>query len=142
LIILKLLILELTIEEINFINKNECCRLATCSDNKPHVVPVSYIFFEELVYIATDYKTKKLSNIKKNPYASIVIDIYIPFNNKGIIINGEVELVENGKSFNDIYYLFFNKFEWVRKSPWTEGEAPFLKIIPKSKASWGFENHG
>ena len=135
---LKLLILELTIEELNFINKNECCRLATCFRNKPHVVPVSYIFFEGLIYIATDYKTKKLSNIKNNPYASIVIDIYKPFTNKGIVINGDVELIENGKSFNDIYDLFFNKFEWVRMNPWNEREAPFLKIIPTSKARWGF----
>jgi nitroimidazol reductase NimA-like FMN-containing flavoprotein (pyridoxamine 5'-phosphate oxidase superfamily) len=142
LIFLNLLILELTIEELNFINKNECCRLATCSRNKPHVVPVSYIFSKGFFYIATDYKTKKLFNIKNNPYVSIVIDIYKPFNNKGIVINGNVELVENGKSFHDIYDLFFNKFEWVRISPWIEGEAPFLKIIPKSKAVWGFEKHG
>jgi nitroimidazol reductase NimA-like FMN-containing flavoprotein (pyridoxamine 5'-phosphate oxidase superfamily) len=137
LIFLKLLILELTIEELNFVNKNECCRLATCSRNKPHVVPVSYIYSEGFFYIATDYKTKKLFNIKNNPYASIVIDIYKPFNHKGIVINGGVDLVESGKSFHYIYNLFFNKFEWVRKNPWTEGESPFLKIIPKSKASWG-----
>jgi nitroimidazol reductase NimA-like FMN-containing flavoprotein (pyridoxamine 5'-phosphate oxidase superfamily) len=136
------LILDLTIEELSFINKNECCRLATCSKNKPHVVPVSYIFSEGFFYIATDYKTKKLSNIKNNPFASIVIDIYKAFDNKGIVINGGVELVENGKPFLDVYDLFFKKFEWVRKSPWTEGESPFLKIIPQSKASWGFKKHG
>ena len=140
-IFLKLLNLELTVKELDFINKNECCRLATCYQNKPHVVPVSYIFSEGSFYIATDYKTKKLSNIKNNPYASIVIDIYNPFNHKGIVINADVELVENGQSFHFIFDLFFNKFEWVRKSPWTEGEAPFLRIIPKSKSSWGFEKH-
>jgi hypothetical protein len=25
----------------------------------------------------------------------------------------------------------------VRDDPWGEGEAPFLKVVPKNKVSWG-----
>ena len=134
--------MEFASDEWDFIVKNECCRLATCFRDKPHVVPVSYIFSDAFFYISTDYNTKKLYNILNNPYVSLVVDIYIPFNHKGIVINGTVELIEKGDLFNTIYKKFFNKFEWVRKNPWKEGESPFLKIYPHSKVSWGFEKIG
>lgn len=131
--------MEFASEEINFIVKNECCRLATCFRDKPHVIPVSYIFLDNCFYISTDYKTKKLKNIKNNPYVSLVVDIYSPPNHKGIVVDGRVELIENGELFNIIFEKFFKSFEWVRKNPWTEGEAPFLKIYPYSKISWGLK---
>ena len=122
---------------MDFIVKNECCRLATCFRGKPHVVPMSYIFSDACFYISTDYNTKKFINIINNPNVSLVVDIYEPFNHKGIVINGTVELIEKGELFNTIYKKFFNKFEWVRKNPWVEGESPFLKICPHLKVSWG-----
>jgi nitroimidazol reductase NimA-like FMN-containing flavoprotein (pyridoxamine 5'-phosphate oxidase superfamily) len=133
--------LEFASEERDFIIKNECCRLATSFRDKPHVVPVSYIFSDIFFYIATDYNTKKLNNILNNPYVSLVVDIYDLFNHKGIVINGTVELIENGELFNTIYKKFFNRFEWVRKNPWIEGESPFLKIRPYSKVSWGIKKN-
>lgn len=132
--------MEFDVEEKNFIIKNECCRLATCFKNKPHVVPVSYIFSDNCFYIASDYDTKKIKNIQNNPYVSLVVDIYLPTKHKGIVVNGTVEFIENGELFDNIYKKFFNKFEWVRRNPWVEGESPFLKICPYSKVSWGLKN--
>jgi len=43
-----------------FLNNNEYCRVATCHNNIPHVVPVSYIFEDSAFYFATDYKTKNM----------------------------------------------------------------------------------
>ncbi len=63
----------------------------------------------------------------------------MPQNHKGIVICGPVELIERGESFEKIYALFFNKYEWVKKDPWFEGQSPFLKIIPISKVSWGLK---
>ncbi|MDQ3976091.1 MAG: pyridoxamine 5'-phosphate oxidase family protein, partial [Thermoproteota archaeon] len=37
-------------------NRNEACRIATCHDGNPHVVPVSYIFERGFFFIATDYE--------------------------------------------------------------------------------------
>lgn len=128
---------QLTPSEFKFTVENECCRLATSFKDIPHVVPVSYIYESNLIYISTDYNTKKLFNIHKNPNVSLAIDIYIPNQNKGIVINGKVKIIERGQLYNKIYLLFYNKFEWVRNNPWKEGEAPFLEIKPYTKTSWG-----
>lgn len=128
---------ELRSKEIEFVRNNEVCRLATSVTDKPHVVPVSYMYQAGYFYVATDYKTRKFSNIKKNPYVSLVIDIYKPNKNKGLTINGIARVHEHGHKFNNIYDLFFQKFDWVRNDPWKEYEAPFIEIGILSKSSWG-----
>lgn len=128
---------QLSPNEIKFIIENEVCRLATSFRDKPHVVPVSYIYEDSFFYVSTDYNTKKLFNIEKNPKVSLTVDIYKPSLNKGITVNGIVRIIENGQLYDRIYLLYYDKFEWVRSNPWKEGEAPFLEIEPCTKASWG-----
>ncbi len=48
-------------------------------------------------------------------------------------------IIENGEEFSRIYKKFHEKFEWVQDQPWEENEAPFIKIKPFSKSSWGLE---
>ena len=43
----------------------ECCRLATCHDNIPHVVAVSYVFEDDLFFFGTDFNTRKYRNLIK-----------------------------------------------------------------------------
>ncbi|MFN4336083.1 MAG: pyridoxamine 5'-phosphate oxidase family protein [Candidatus Nitrosocaldus sp.] len=128
-------ILRFSTKELEFINKHEVCRLATCSDNKPHVVPVCYIFYNNHFYIATDYNTKKFRNIAKNRNISLVIDTYKP--NRAVMVEGIADIVEHGQEFGYIYRLFYERFEWVRREPWGEGEAPFIKVTAVKKVSWG-----
>jgi len=128
---------RLSPNEIEFIIENEVCRLATSFRDKPHVVPVSYIYEDSFFYVSTDYNTKKLFNIEKNPKVSLTVDIYNPSLNKGITVNGIARIIENGQLYDRIYLLYYDKFEWVRSNPWKEGEAPFLEIKPCTKASWG-----
>ncbi len=121
-------------KEIEFINKHELCRLATSYNDKPHVVPVCYIFMNNCFYIATDYNTKKFKNIKKNRNVALIIDEYKP--NKGIMIEGIAEIIDHGDEFKTVYKKFYDKFVWVKKDPWNEYEAPFIKITPIKKVSW------
>jgi len=124
-------------KEIKFLNEMEEARIATSHDNIPHVKPVSFVFVEDSIIIATDYDTRTFSNIKLNSKAGIVIDIYKSGEHKAVCIQGETKIIEEGKEFKKWYDIFYKKFTWVRKDPWTEKEAPFLKIIPKNKVSWG-----
>jgi nitroimidazol reductase NimA-like FMN-containing flavoprotein (pyridoxamine 5'-phosphate oxidase superfamily) len=128
---------ELSVEELQFLDGHGYYRLAISFGNKPHVVPVCYIFTEGGFYISIEYDTKKLRNVKNNNFVSLVVDIYLPQNHKGVVICGSAQLVEKGMLFQKIYGIFFNKFEWVRNDPWAECESPFLKIQPNSKVSWG-----
>ncbi|MEP0824325.1 MAG: pyridoxamine 5'-phosphate oxidase family protein [Nitrososphaera sp.] len=125
--------------ENDFLTQNEACRIATCHENMPHVVPVSYVFDGEVFYITTDYETRKYKNIKENNRIALVVDVYNSGGNKAVCIQGLTEVVERGNEFARLYQIFHERFEWVRRDPWHEGEAPFLKVIPTNKVSWGLK---
>ena len=129
--------IEFTQKELEFLDILEEARIATSHDDIPHVKPVSFIFLDNVILVATDYDTRTFSNVKSNPHTSIVIDIYKSGDHKAICMQGKSEIVENGTEFKKIYDIFYEKFDWVKREPWKEGEAPFLKIIPKNKISWG-----
>ena len=128
---------EFSQKEIEFLKSLEEARLATSHDDIPHVKPVSYIFFQNSIFIATDYKTRTYQNIQKNKRIGVAIDVYKPGAHKGVCIQGKTEVIEKGEEFQEIYQMFHEKFQWVRNEPWNEMEAPFLKIIPNRKTTWG-----
>lgn len=123
--------------EKEFLASLEESRIATINDKMPHVKPVSYIFENDLFYVATDYDTRTFKNLKKNPNTALVIDIYKQGAHKAVCIQGKSTIIENGKKFTEIYSKFYDKFQWVRNEPWKENEAPFLEIKPITKVSWG-----
>ncbi|HEX2558233.1 MAG TPA: pyridoxamine 5'-phosphate oxidase family protein [Nitrososphaera sp.] len=125
--------------EKEFLRRNEACRVATCHDNIPHVVPVSYVFEDGVFIFATDYKTKKYENISKNNRVALAVDVYSSVGNKAVCIQGTAELVERGSEFARFYKIFYERFEWVRSDPWKEGEAPFVRVTPINKTSWGLK---
>ena len=131
--------IEFNKNEIDFLEYLEEARIATSHNDIPHVKPVSYVFKDNIILVATDYNTRTFSNIKSNPNTAIVVDTYKSGNHKAVCIQGKTEIVESGPEFKKYYDVFFKKFEWVRRDPWTENEAPFLKLIPINKVSWGLK---
>ena len=131
--------IEFSEKETEFLKTLEEARLATSHDDVPHVKPVSFVFVDGMIIIATDYKTRAYENIKSNPRVGVVIDIYRSGEHKAVCIQGKVKVIENGSEFKKLYDMFHQKFAWVRREPWTENEAPFLKIIPSNKVSWGLK---
>jgi uncharacterized pyridoxamine 5'-phosphate oxidase family protein len=100
--------------EIQFLRSNEICRVATCKNNLPHVTPVSYIFNDGKFYFATDYNTVKYANLKKNNRISLVVDTFENNKNSAIVIMGITIFIQRGKKFENLYDLFYDRFEWVR----------------------------
>ncbi|HEY5735917.1 MAG TPA: pyridoxamine 5'-phosphate oxidase family protein [Nitrosopumilus sp.] len=131
--------IEFKQNEIDFLNSLEEARIATSHNDIPHVKPVSFVKINSSIIIATDYDTRTYANIKFNPNVGIVIDIYKSGSHKAICIQGKAEIIENGEEFKKIYQIFFKKFQWVRDDPWYENDAPFLKIMPTAKISWGLD---
>ena len=129
--------IKFTIKESEFLKENEGCRIATCTKDVPHIAPVSYYFEDGFFYFATDYDTKKYANLKKNDKIAISVDIYSPGKHKAVVVQGSTTFIEKGPQFKKLYEIFYKKFAWVRENPWKENEAPFVKIIPKTKISWG-----
>jgi nitroimidazol reductase NimA-like FMN-containing flavoprotein (pyridoxamine 5'-phosphate oxidase superfamily) len=124
--------------ERKFLSENEVCRISTSHDDMPHVVPVAYIYDEDTITFVTDYGTRKYRNLQHNKKVSAVVDIYNPSGeNKGIVIQGKAVIIERGDKYKRLYQIFDSRFEWVRNNPWGEGEAPFVKVNPFKKVSWG-----
>lgn len=117
----------------------EEARIATSHTDIPHVKPVSFIYLDNIIFIATDYQTRTFKNLKVNPKVSVVIDIYESGKHKAVCIQGKADILENGQEFIQAYKIFEKKFAWVRNEPWKENEAPFLKIITTNKTSWGLK---
>jgi uncharacterized protein len=112
--------------------------VATSYKNIPHVVPVNYIYENNFLYFATDYNTKKYHNLQKNKKIAVAIDVYnSSLNNIAVVIQGSSELIQRGEEFQRLYKIFERRFEWVRSDSWQEGEAPFVKVHPVNKVSWG-----
>ena len=128
---------KFTRKEIEFLKSNEGCRVATSANDIPHITPVTYYFEDGFLYFATDYDTKKYSNLKNKNKIAISVDIYSPGKHKGVVILGTSIFIERGKEFKRLYDIFYKNFAWVRAMPWKEDEAPFVKITPKKKVSWG-----
>ena len=94
-------------KELRFILDNEICRIATAKNNIPHVVPVCYIYKDNNIFFATDYKTKKYQNLTENKRISLIIDLYDKKNdNKGIRIDGIASIIERGEDFKNFLKYF------------------------------------
>jgi uncharacterized protein len=131
---------KFTKNEEQFLLENEACRVATSHNDIPHIIPVTYIYENGFFFIATDYNTRKYKNLKINKNIALAVDIYnSSVENKAVIIQGTVDIIERGEEFKRLYKKFDKAFEWVRNDPWKEGEAPFIKVNPFSKVSWGLE---
>jgi len=129
---------RLTQKERKFLVENEVCRIATSHDDIPHVVPVAYIYDKGTITFVTDYGTRKYRNLLVNKNVSVVVDVYDPSGeNKAIVILGKTVIIERAAEFKRLYRIFSRRFEWVRKNPWKEGEAPFVRVNAFNKVSWG-----
>ena len=129
---------KLSAKEIDFLKSNELCRFATASrKGEPHVVPVSYIWDQNCAYIVTDYGTRKLKNLRENPNAAVLVDS--SGTQKLLLLRGPVEIIENGEEYQRLYKQFYSRLNWVKRDPWKEGEAPFIKVTPSFKAGWGLK---
>ena len=125
----------LTARQLSFLKTHELCRLATASnDARPHVVPVIYAIDGENLIIAVDYGTKKLKNLRVNKRVALVVDDYRP--NHAVMVEGDCDILERGKEYLRLLQVLFDRFEYYRKYPWGEGEAPILRIKPTKVSSW------
>jgi nitroimidazol reductase NimA-like FMN-containing flavoprotein (pyridoxamine 5'-phosphate oxidase superfamily) len=128
--------IKFTEKEVHFLEQNEMCRFASASKKgEPHVVPVSYVWQDNHAYIVTDYHTRKLKNLRENPHAALLVDT--SGTQKLLLLSGPVEIIEKGEEYRRLYKLFYSKLDWVKRDPWKEGEAPFIKISPTFKTGWG-----
>jgi pyridoxamine 5'-phosphate oxidase family protein len=95
---------ELTIRQIEYLNSQRLCRIATAgADGKPHVVPTSFRYNSELgtldiggLHVDT---TKKYRDVQANPWAAIVVDDLLsidPWTPRMLEVRGRAETIFGG----------------------------------------------
>lgn len=114
--------------EEEFLRKHDQCALATLLNGSPHVVPVTYLFFDNTVWIRLARGSRKHKNIVKTNRVAIVVYTHHP--DRGVMIRGRAQFVTSKVELSriDHEYHFHHKR--------TDNENPFIKIVPTQKASW------
>ena len=122
-------------KEMELVKGSWLCRLATADKNcQPHATPIAYVYDGRYFLMNTDKGNKKHRNLRTNPKVAIVIDELKP--KRGIVIYGSAELIE-GK--NCLPFAKTLKLDIEDTKVMFHGiEQVVIRVIPKSKATWGF----
>ncbi len=134
--------IKISKSDIAFIKQLPVCRLATATEEcEPVVRPVWPVFDGANIYIASDPDTPKLEHIEANPQVSLVFDDYDEKNwsiIKGIRVQGEAEIMWNGKEYRYAHDLLKEKYpEYASpEGIWKEGDVPIIKVTPVSFTKW------
>ena len=117
-------------EETQFIKTRDTCRIATVGrDGWPHCVPVGYVYERNLFYIPSARTAKKVSNLRTNGLACLVIDDDNS-RERGVMIQGRARIVRGRR--------FAMLGTWMEsKTGWTMGSDTVMVVFkPFRKASW------
>ncbi|KXA89618.1 hypothetical protein AKJ62_02715 [candidate division MSBL1 archaeon SCGC-AAA259D14] len=94
----------------------------TDGQKQPYIAPMFFIFDEESykLYFVTRPKTRKVENIKSNPFASVTVDLRDPANprnNEGVMVQGKINFFfpqdrwgGEGEKVKEIHGLYHKKY--------------------------------
>ena len=128
--------------EAKYLEQQMVGRLATASKKgTPHLAPICYASNSQKIFIHTGRDSKKMRNIVENRKVAFATDEYLSWEkNRGIIVQGFVEILEKGRTYELGRELIYAKYpKWEQEYPIVEGEEVLLAIIPKKVLSWGLE---
>lgn len=126
-----------------FLSMERVSRVATTGrDGMPHVVPVCHVLEDGKIYFATDADSKKARNLRANPQAALVVDLYSEDWPRlaGAVITGRATLIDRGPRFRKIRSLLYRKYpQYPVESALEEGEVVMVEITPIRLVSWGLD---
>jgi nitroimidazol reductase NimA-like FMN-containing flavoprotein (pyridoxamine 5'-phosphate oxidase superfamily) len=116
--------------ELSLLKGHDICRIATITqDGWPHCVPVGYLYRKGQFYIPVNKSSKKVSNLRANHRACIVID---DEKQNVLMVQGHVEIIED-KRFTKLKRWMTVKTGWTISEP---SLGAILVLRPEKKASW------
>ena len=126
--------------EQRYLNEHYVGRLATATKNGiPHVAAVCYASDEELLYIDTDYESKKGRNIQRNNRVAFIVDEYISWEKTPsyLIAEGEAAFKTGGPLFEKGRELIYAKYpKWEKEYPIAKNKSHILVIKPTKIIGW------
>lgn len=136
----------MTQKEKAFLRSARVAHLATADEKgRPHVIPICFALIGEEIYSPIDEKPKKsaplrlkrASNIRANPYVSLIADRYgedwrrLAY----VLIMGKASLLLGGPRHKRAVRLLRRKYPQYRKM--AIDERPIIRIKPIRLKRWG-----
>ena len=121
---------------MDYLNRHLYGNLATVNSDdprQPHAATVAYVNDGFNLYFTTSVKTRKFSNLKKNPKAAMTIDEWKNEPNwlelTGIQMEGTIEVVREQEA-SSVFGIYAEKFPVVKVFP-PNHDYRFLKLTPR-----------
>ena len=128
--------IQLTPGEAAFLAETTTCHIATVDEQGlPHVVPVRAAWDGETMSFTTGVRTKKYRNLRAHPRAAISVSDFS--RRAGVLLRGEVELIERGEEFVKAQQALIERGMMRRLRD--EGVEAVVRLRPVKKASWGLD---
>ena len=137
--------IAMTTEELSaYLNEARNMSLCTIGkDGYPHVVAMSYMAKDGLIYMSSFKKAQKVVNAKRNPKVAVMVESGDAYSElKGVLIRGECEVIDEPE---DVWQIMkeVRDFQGTTVTP-TEDAAlkerakkrAVLKITPVKTSSW------
>src|SRR5438067_1093817 len=130
--------MKLRRKEADFIKAQGVARIATLSpQGVPHSVPVCPIFDRGNVYIGSDKKARKVKNLRAEPSATIVFDVYNDSWKalRGVTLQCRTRIVDE-KEFKRIRKKLYAKYPRYESQAALEfNESVIIELHPEKKFS-------
>ena len=118
----------------NYLQQNRIGRLAAATLNGvPHLTAVGYANDDKRVIICSRTDTRKINLIRNNSKVSFIVDDTLGSSGwRYVLVEGDAELVEDGKRFEDLKYLLCVKYPQMADGVWAirRGVHSFIVIKP------------
>ena len=131
-----------------FLEKPLIARMATADRYaRPHVVPVWYAWDGTSIWISSFASTRKVAELRENPYLSISIDVAEQNGaTRAVILEGKSELITEPREFVAsqsywIYKRYLGDEGVLAKEPqsWIhDPENLLIKLTPEDIYTWDF----
>ena len=118
---------------VDYLSKRKFLTLATSNKKgEPLTHPIAYINIGPVVYFSTSKNTRKVKNIKENPYVAYSVYDATEYLDevRSIQMEGKASIINNEKESQDIFKMLNKKFpttEYMEIST----DTVFIKISPK-----------
>lgn len=100
-------------------------------DDRPHLVPVWFVWLDGKIYLATGTATQKFTNLRNNQ----LVALSLPDTANVLIIEGEAHIAPR-QIVDNVADYFFNKYEWDFRYD-ESAEWRLIEITPHKILAWG-----
>lgn len=130
----------------SFVVSQRIARLATTDIfGQPHLIPVCFIYTNELFFSAIDQKPKnvlpmqlkRIRNISQNPRVALLFDRYQEHWDQlaYVMVQGTARIIETKPEKNHLLELFRRKYH--QYTSMDLNQAPLIEITPRKFLEWG-----